>query len=324
MPTAPTLTTMVRELGLRLGELALSTPTSAGTSTTLIDTSLTQFWPQDIDTGTFNVYVYGSPTADTANVGVERRATSWQASSGTATLYAPGFATGPTTGLYEIHTRTSHARKVEAINTGVRALGLSWYRHVMNESSIVTAANTWRYELPDATLWTGGGWRVELQVNTNADFVGYPYIDASPWNPQLHQETTAAGVTTWYLQFGILPPTDRIVRIYGEAAFTDLAAEADILPLDEPTAGMAYEWLLMNAAAKLWEWEGNRMPAGQVERIQAWLQTERASTFKYLVEHAPAHRNGRVVTPGRGDGQLGGGWRTDDQWLAAFNQNFGN
>lgn len=321
MPTAPTAQSLIRELGYRLGELILSTPTSAGTTTTLIDSSLKGYWPQDVSAGTFNVYVYGSASADTANVGIERRATSWLASTTTATLYT-AFPTAPTSGVYEIHGRTTHARKLEAINSGVRELGLSWYRHVMNESSITITANQWRYELPTATLWTGGGWLVQLQVNTSVSFTGYPYIDASPWNPQLHMETSAAGVTVWYLQFGQLPPVGRIVRILGEAAFSDLTADTDVLPLDVPTAGMAYEWLLMNAAAKLWEWEGNRMPAGQVERIQAWLQSERAEKMKYLAEHAPAHRNGRVAVPGRGDGTMGGGFLTDDSYLAAYRQGF--
>jgi hypothetical protein len=274
--------------------------------TTLIDTGLLQYYPLDIPRN-LNVWVYGTTApadaspADTTNRGVERRAQKWTAATTTVTLYAPGMPEAITTGHYEIHQRFSRARKLAAINSALHRLGLSWYRPVLDET-LETAADTYRYTLPSGTPWAAIS-DVQVQISTNAGLVGYPFLDAAAYNWRVESQTDASGVVTWYLRFGTLPPAGRDIRLYGLAGYADLTTDASILPLGDPWAGAAQEFIYQWAAYQLFRWEGHAMPAGQIDRIRIWSREEMQDALGYLLAVIPTPRGARIIVPGRGDGQ---------------------
>jgi len=160
---AKTAQQLIRELAYRLGELRLSTATSAGLATTVVDTSLLQHFPGDV--AQLNAWAYA--VAGT-NAGQERRAKSWAYSSTTLTLYSPGFsALTAQNDTFEIHLRSQRARKLEAINEAVGMLNLGWFRKVI-DGSIETVSTRYRYALPTAVPWSAVD-RVELQGGSDSD-----------------------------------------------------------------------------------------------------------------------------------------------------------
>src|SRR5258708_24502447 len=89
-----------------------------------------------------NAWVYASTGADAANLGLERRAQSWDGLT-TLTFYPPGWPTAPSAGQYDINFRYQHARLLEALNESAGQLGLTWFREVVDET-LVTADKTWK------------------------------------------------------------------------------------------------------------------------------------------------------------------------------------
>jgi hypothetical protein len=98
-----------------------------------------------------------------------------------------------TVGSYEIHTRTARSRKLEALNSAIRVLNLSWFRSFQDEVTVTTATNQWRYALPNSVNgWTG---IVDVQVQMAPSLAGYPYQDASNWNVQPYRAVDASVAT---------------------------------------------------------------------------------------------------------------------------------
>ena len=304
---APTAQYLVRELAKRMGELTLSTPTG-GSTTTLIDAVLKQVWPASV-TSQLNPWVYGSQTADVANRGIERRGSAWDASSTTLTFYAP-WPTAITTGTYEIHSRTSRERKLEALNAGVRELPFAWPSAVLDES-LTTAAGTYRYTLPSSILLRQV---VRVQLEGDPDATGNPpYLDAGPWDHTLVHTTDSTGNTVSYLQFGSLPPSGRKIRLLASTGYADLVNDTDVLALPEPVAGAATEWLYKQAEFLLWCWELNRQPAGQTERLRLQVEQSLQIARRHLLDLAPPPNNSAIRVPGRGTSSAGAG--TDWGWM---------
>lgn len=290
---------LVREFAARQGEFYLATAANTGSPTLLVDANLLTMLPVDIPSQ-FNAWVYGGATADVANRGVERRAASFSATAAGLTLYAPGFPTACTTGAYEIHSRTARSRKLAALNAAIRLLHLAWFRPVRDQT-LTTVTNTWEYALPNTVLWESVA-RIELQVSTDNTLIGYPYADARAWDSRLYRAVDANGVTTWYLQFGVQPPSGRLIRFLGQAAYTDLVADTDVLPLEGDWAGPAVEWIYDYAAHKLWTWEANKQPSGDAQKAIARAEQILQEARQELLENRPTPLPSHIVVPGMGDG----------------------
>lgn len=291
---AKTAKQLVRLLGHHLGELVIASATGAGTATTIVSTNLIAELPNNV--AQVNWWAYAA-TGTVANLTQERRVKSWAADTWTATLHSPGFsAATASSDEFEFHARIPRARKLDALNSAIRQLGLHWYREFVDES-VTTATNTLRYTLSSGINWARVH-KIELQVSTDGDITGYPYADAQPWNPQIYKTVSAAGVETWYLQFGTQPPADRLVRLYGEAYFSELAADADILGISGVWEGSAIEWILDWATYRLWEREGHRQSSTTGDRYMFWTKDKLQRAKEDLLLNAPTHKSGRILVPG--------------------------
>lgn len=294
---------LVRELAdLRLADFILITSSSPGTDKTVVSSALSQYLPADADQ--VNWWVYCS-SGTAGNVGQERRAKTWSYQTSTLTLHPPGFPSATNPGdEFEIHRLVKRSAKLDALNSGVRQLGLHWYRDVVDES-ITTVSSTWRYELPSSVSWVRV-YKVEIQATTNSSMSGYPYLDAKPWNPQLYRDVSPTGAETWYLQFGLLPPSGRKIRIYGEAAYPALSGDQDVLALSGAWEGKALEWLFDWAVYRLWEREGHRQPSSEGDRYMFWTRDKLMRQREALLLDAPSHKEGRVLVPGMDTGLAAG------------------
>jgi hypothetical protein len=294
----PTADALVRELGTRMQQFAPATPQPGALATTLIDPGLRQYMPNDV--GQLNAWVYAGADSDPANVGLERRASSWTALNNTLTFYSPGWPVAPIAGQFEINFRFPRSRLLEAINSGVGELGLTWYREVTDET-VVTADRTWRYSPAAVQNWALIR-KVEIQINTDNNLVGYPFVDASYLNWRPRRQVDLAGNETWFIEFGILPPIGRILRVFGEAFYPDLVADTDVLAIAGNWMHPAKSWLYSYAQYQLNDWSVNGMMTTEVEKVRqkSLDQLERAK--EKILALAPAHKPGRIITPGRGDG----------------------
>jgi len=325
---AITALSLVQELSKRNDEYVTSTPTAAGTTTTLIDTALNQYFPFDVGSGQnlFAAWLYcqAGDTGPPTNVGVERRIKNWAQSSSTLNFFSGGGAwpTATTTaGTYEINLRAPHKRKLEAINSAVRQLGLTWYR-VFEDTSLTTAVNTWTYTIPSADNMMSVT-KVELQVATDTTLVGYPYIDASPWNWKPRESTDSTGTKTITLQFGIVPPPSRTIRITMAAYMPDLVNDSDNLAIGGQWQGAALEFIYDWAQYRLAKWQEHNQPAGEFARYQALSREDLQDALQYVLRMAPGPLPGRVIVPGRGTGQFEGSPNANDPSLLGAYQSTG-
>ena len=292
-----TALTLVRELSERLGDLAVSTPQSGGTSM-LVDVGLQQYFPQPI--GQFNGWVFctdGSP--DAQNRGQERRGQQWTPSGSVLELYPPGFPIPISGGEYEISMRFPRRRKMAALNSAIGQLGLTWFRKVVDET-VKTQPSTWIYTPPTIQNWSTIS-RIEIQINTSETQIGYPYADAEYLNWRPRRWVDLAGVEWWAIEFGILPPIDRQLRIFGEAYYPSLHNDTDVLAIAGKWEGGALEWIYDWAEFRLNDQITNRLPTGEAERIRQQAMDRLERQKNDILQNAPSHEPGRIVTPGHGD-----------------------
>jgi hypothetical protein len=224
---AQTAQSLVRELGERIGDVVISTPQSGG-ALTLVDVSLGQYFPQPLSQ--FNGWVYCTQASpDAANRGLERRGQAWTPSSSLLQLYPPGFPGSVSAGEYEIHMRFQRRRKIAALNSAISQLGLTWFRQIVDET-LTTQTETWIY-YPDPLENWSNIYRIEIQINTSPTQIGYPYADAEylNWRPRRWVDTL--GKETWAIEFGILPPVNRQLRIFGEGFYPMLQNDTDLLAI---------------------------------------------------------------------------------------------
>ncbi len=319
--SAPTAAGLVAELAQRMGDYILATASFTAATNTLTDPLLDQWITEDV-TSDLNAWVYGVATttlgytlAAVGTRGVEQRAKSYTLSSHTLGLYA-GMPAAMSFGNYEIHPRHARSRKMAALNSAVSLLNLGWYRDVW-DTSLTTVANQWSYTLPTSILWTAVK-QVEIQMLTSGSFATYPYADAMQWDYRIYPQTDATGAKTWSLQFGVMPPPGRTLRVIGRAAYAAMAAESDILPLPDAWSE-AQEWIYDYAEFRLWQFEQARQPSGQTERIRQVKQDALMQALQAMMENRPQLPNVRVAVPGMGTGQYPmGGELEDPMFLAAF------
>lgn len=293
MATQTTLD-LITELAARYDEMFVSTPTSTGTTTTLVDTLLNQELPNNV--AAFNAWVYGRNNVVLANRGIERRAYAWTANSSTLT-FRGAWPTAPTAlGVYEIHKKFRRGRLLEALNSALRRLGLFCYRQVQ-DMTITTEQGIWRYLLNPEQAWTQI-YRIEIQEDTNEDQETFPYTLADDWGWDIYT-TDENGQESFWVQFRNLPPPGRILRIIGEGYFPDLVYDYDTLNLDGRWAGSALEWIFDWAEYRLDSWLLNQDGAGdEAQKLMAkrkWKLEESEAHIKSDIQRTRGGR--RVVTP---------------------------
>ena len=294
---AQTALSLIRELSERIGDLVISTP-SAGGASTLVDNDLQQYFPQPLSQ--FNGWVYcteGSP--DASNRGLERRGQQWQPSASVLMLYPPGFPGPITGGEYEISMRYPRHRKMAALNSAISQLGLTWFRQIVDET-LTTKANTWLYTPPLAQAWSNI-YRVEIQINTAEEQIGYPFADAEYLNWRPRRWVDNAGIESWAIEFGILPPPERRLRIFGEGYYPTLQHDTDVLAVAGKWEGGALEWIYDWAEFRLNDSISNRLPTGEAERIRQQAMDRLERQKNDILANAPSHQPGRIVRPGHGD-----------------------
>lgn len=305
----------------RLGEYSELAPTSADLVSTLVDTSYNSYAPSNIGTGNayWNAWVRGGAAADAANVGLNRRTSTWTASSSKASFLA-SWPTPPSTGTYEVYSRNEPRLFLSAINAAISQLGFYCQRDVI-DSSLLTVQNQWLYTLPASQNWLSVD-RVEMQISLAADQVGYPYADAIAWNYKARKsQNPTTGVETWELQFGNLPPQPpRIIRVYGSAFFSELANDADVLPLGGAYEGISKEFIYGWGTYVLYNMQTANMPSNQSDRYLGYslkMLEEMQAEIRRLSKPA---RDKQIIVPGRGDGLMNlSGQGSDWQWLGAYN-----
>lgn len=318
--TAITAQSLVRTLGARLGEYVLSAPTS-GTTTTLVDAALDQFWPQDQGTpgAALACWVYGADDADASNRGEQRRASKYTQNTHTLTFLA-AWPAAISTGHYEIYQRHSRDRLLDALNSGIRQISQYWWRP-LEDTTITTASNTWEYPLSSQVQWTAIN-QVQMQIiNT---FPTYPYANADAWSWQIVPVTNASGTTSWKLRFQTQPPPDVTLRLVGEAGFNDLALDSDYLALWDPDAGPAQEWLYDWARYKLMIEDAIRQPMNQTEWLLK-LGQALAQTGEEIRQRLQRRRTSvQIITPGRGQSTLPGGGGNSVEYMGVFSSGWLN
>lgn len=294
---APTAVELLRELSERLGDFVLTAPDSTSSAVTLVDPYLTQYLgAQNMEN--VNAWVYGTLSADSGNVGIERRASSWTATTTTLNLYSPGFPSAIQGGDYEIHMRFARRRKLAALNAGIALMGGSWYRPIY-QRVLTTRDNTYRYALDPTINWQSFQ-AVEVQLTTDPTLVGFPYESSEAYNPSIEPETDSGGNTIWYLQFGALPPSGRSIRVLATAGYDQLVADGDVLPLPNDIGGKAVEWLYEYSEYKLFSWDMNRQPTGQLDRAAQQAQLHLQKSLQDLKDYARTGANRRLIVPGSG------------------------
>jgi hypothetical protein len=311
---AKTALQLVRELGHRFGEYCPVTVSGTGTTTTIVAADAAAYFPGDIDN--FHAWFYGpSALTDTSNRTLERRARSWNASTTTFT-FATGSAWGQTVDavgdVYDVHTKYPYSRLLQAINDGVGMLGMSWWRPVI-DTTILTVANTWRYLLPAATPWHA----IEaILIQTNLDQSSFPYADASAYGAEIEHNVTTAGVDQWYLQFRDQPPPGRAIKIMGQAGYTALATDADVLPIGGENEAVIVHWLMGWGKYCIQDWDSDAAPSSEVEGHRQRAADQLIKAREDIIALGKPTRNSRILTPmNRGRAGSGGG---EPHYLAAF------
>ena len=293
---AKTAQQLIRELSSRLQEYVLCVPSSGG-QTALHCPELVMFFPQQIQQ--FNGWVYCASDVDAPNKGHERRGQQWT-TDGTLSLYAPGFPVAISGGEYEIHMRYPRARIVEALNTAIGQLGLNWYRNWVDET-ITTEANRWIYPLPAGQNWANVH-RLEIQINVSETQIGYPYASAEYLNWRPRNWTDDQGNELWAIEFGLLPPPDRKLRVFGEQYFGDITSDTDVLPVGGKWERAALDWCYDYAEFRLQWWLTNKQPTAEADKLRQQALDRLENQKNEILQNAPSHRPGRIVTPGHGDG----------------------
>lgn len=312
-----TLQALVREVSNRRGDLILATPTSAGTSTTLISLGINPYFPKDITQ--LYLWVYGTATGsgavDVSNQGVEQRSTSWTAASNTLTLFPPGMPTAilSLTGVWEMRRAKSRTRVVEAVNSAVGQLGYYCTREFKDETLVATQ-NQWRYTLPSPQNWE----RItNIEIQQSLTYADYPYRDARQlglnWRPE--RTTDESGNTLWQIQFASQPPPGYIIRVWGEAYYPDLSLETDVLSIEAEHDRMVREWVYDWALFKLDAEQAEAWASGDSAKAMQLRESNLQRVKAQILEQCKPPKPGRINTPLT---MIGRGWSEDPNYLGAF------
>lgn len=291
---------LIRHLGVRRHDLILLTVSPTGDATHLVCPALNSYAVDTQDRA--HPWIYGSLTADILNRSAEIRGLSFDASTFTVTLAQPGMPAAITTGIYEMRRRYSHAIHLEAINSALALINLWWSRPVRDES-LTTIAQTMRYTLPSDIEWLSiGDLEIYLETNTSTTISGFPYADATSWNPRVTREVSAAGVESYILQFGSEPPSGRKIRLLGSAGYSQLVRDDDVVSLDGAWGQMAFEWILGYASYQIDEWSLDNSVSDEFRRALAISGNRYEKQRQLLMAAAQGRRDLNISVPGVRDG----------------------
>lgn len=299
---------LIQTASKRLGDLILSVPTSAGTTTTLIDSLLKQY----LQTLTqANFWVYGTQTVDHDNRCVERRASGFTKPTNTLSFEA-AWPAAITAGTYEVHPRYSRSLILEWINDAVGQLGVYWYRNA-RDNVVETEEQTLLYPLPNTSYWTRI-YNVEIESDPDSDVVGFPYRSAAAWNWRADPYTDQFGNQFWQLQFGSQPPPGRLLRIYGEAYYPALEDDDDILALsgmyERPAMTYIFDWVNYRAM----EYDSLIGRTSDTDKSRQKMYDSLNKTRDWLTSMLqPTHKPSRVNNPySPGSGLISSGYGSND------------
>lgn len=251
-----------------------------------------------------NLWVYGTPTADLANRGVERRAQGFTNAVNTAPLvFYSAWPTAITQGLYEIHLRFQRSMVLEWINDAVGQLGIYWYR-LVRDDSLITEENTRVYNLP-ASQKLMKVTNVEILTYTGDEITGFPYMSATPWNWSAEPYTDQFGNHFFQLQFAGQPPPDRIIRVWGEGYYPELECDGDVLalggPYEVPALNFIFDWVNYRSQ----EYAALGAHTTELDRYLQRMAQSLQRTKEWLASMLqPTHQPSQVVVPGLNDGAL--------------------
>lgn len=289
----------IRELGYQLDDCFLATASGTGLATTIVASGLRKFFPTDgrADQWTPWVYAISGTAANIVAAQTEQRARQWSADSATITLYTPGYPSATATSdTFELHFKTRRARKLGAINYAVRQLGLYCWREFKDES-LTTASKTFRYTLPSSQNWRAVK-KVEIQVNTDSTYTGYPFSDASEylWEPVKTTNSTT-GAETWELQFTRQPPYPYTLRVWGEGYYPDLSLDADVLAISGEWGNRALSWIYEWGKWMLSEEISKKLPEADAQKWKTASYSSLKKVLDDILRDAPGKSNTRVVVP---------------------------
>jgi hypothetical protein len=278
---------LVQEFASRVNELVMSKATADGTASTIIDSSLRQYFVED--DSEFNAWVYAVAGA---NSGVERRASTFSYSMHAVSLHYQLPNSTLLGDTFEIHLRTPRTRKLAALNSAVRMLGMGWYRPIINES-LVTVGQRYRYTLSPEE-WAS----LDRVLLINSENPEYPPVEIHDWMVQENVESD--GTRTLTLQFGGALPAGKTLRLIGRGTFNTVSEDTDILPISGEYEGPMLEWIYSWATNRLVKEVSIGEPAGQSTRYDAKSDKELLEARDLLMRWAKPLGSGRLITPGRG------------------------
>ena len=298
---------LLQELAQQLGEYASFTASSGGTATTILTTSLKAHLPNAL--AQFNAWIYSiGPT----NAAQTARASVWTPSSSTLTLVSPGFTASTVSGdAFELHLRTTRARKLAALDAAVGNLGLYWGRPVV-DTTLTTAAGQYVYTLPAAQNWAS----VELiEIQNNPNDADAPYDDARIFNWVIREGVTTAGTETWVIQFGSQPTPGRVLRVYGTGHMGAMTLDADVLPTAGNWEHSALEYIYAYAKFRVLDEVADKQPTGSTERYRLRAMDKLQEQGARAISLMRPHKRGRIMTPWSGTGRLEG--RPGVEWFGS-------
>jgi hypothetical protein len=178
----------------------VSSATSTGTTTTLIDTSLKQ--PDD--------YFISSEiiTLEGLSVGA-RYVTDWVQSTSTFTVDRVWAGASVSGDDYEVHTVFSYSDKNDAIVAAQRSAAMRWPRRI-EDTSLTLAVNTYTYSLGSLTVPMDPDLGIDrILYDTGASGTGVPYavLDDDLW--EIRQSST-----TYTLQVHDIPRAATMRLVY--------------------------------------------------------------------------------------------------------------
>jgi hypothetical protein len=190
------------------------------------------------------------------------------------------------------------------------------------DESITTEANTWIYTLPPDQNWANV-YRLEIQINPARDADRLPVR-----RRQLPELATAPldeqpGRESWAIEFGLLPPPDRKLRVFGEQYFADITTDDDLLPIAGKWERAALDWCYDYAEFRLQWWLTNKQPTAEADKLRQQALDRLENQKNEILQNAPSHRPGRIVTPGHGDAlafprrTTGGSWERSSERVCA-------
>jgi len=214
-------------LSAQVGDLILSTPSTATGGTTAVDTMLRK------GDDYYNEHGYRGYCYEGTAIGQEREVSDWDNATNTVT-FAPAFSPVLTTGdELELHHIFTEGEYRKAINMAIESIAGKYLIDLIDDTTITLVADTYEYALPTSFLYL---WRVTTEAEVGGDvFDTSDEIDPRDWD-----------IIKAY------PPTLKLnENRYSITAGKDLRLEGQgtqaIVTADTDTIAIPTDWLVQKA-----------------------------------------------------------------------------